>query len=505
MLGIVFWRDADMTQDVTVRPDGNITLPLIRDIKAAGLKPEELREVITKAAAKFIHDPNVTVVVRQINSRNVFITGQVDATGLRKAGVPGIPIHSISADSWGLDYVLLDANDKIIEPTFHYRDARTARGVKNLTTKIDWPALFAETGIQFMPINTVYQLAAESPDRLKRARKLLMIGDAFNFLLSGVAASEESLASTSAIYNPRTRNWSPEVIAALAIQPGLLTSIVPSGTRLGPLKPDLAVAGLTDVQIFASCSHDTGAAVAAVPAKDKSWAYISSGTWSLLGVERSEPILTDLSRDLNFTNEIGFAGSVRLLKNIVGLWIVQECRRECARQGRDYDYATLTQNAADAPPLGALINPADPRFIAPGDMPKRIADYCVESGQMPPDGIGETIRCALESLALQSRKTLRELERLTGERIEQLHIVGGGSQNRLLNQFAANATGIPTVAGPVEATALGNVIVQSIASGELPSLVAAREMVGKSFKLETFEPRDGDLWNSAAERFANLG
>ena len=332
-----------------------------------------------------------------------------------------------------------------------------------------------------------------------------MIGDAFNFLLSGVAATEESLASTSAIYNPRTRNWSPKIIAALGMQPGQFTSIVPSGTRLGPLRPDLGVAGLTDVQVFAGCSHDTGAAVAAVPARSKSWAYISSGTWSLMGVEKSAPVLTDLSRDLNFTNEIGFGGSVRLLKNIVGLWIVQECRREWARQGRDYDYATLTEKAAAAPPLGPLINPADPRFIAPGDMPKRIADYCVESGQMPPDGIGETVRCALESLALQYRKTLRELERLTGERIEQLHIVGGGSQNRLLNQFAANATGIPVITGPVEATALGNVVVQAIASGELPSLDAARAVIEKSFKLETFEPQDRDVWNSAAERYANLG
>jgi rhamnulokinase len=425
--------------------------------------------------------------------------------GLRKAGARGIRIHSISADSWGLDYVLLDADDKIIEPTFHYRDARTARGVENLKIKVGWPALFAETGIQFMPINTIYQLAAESPERLRRARKLLMIGDAFNFLLSGVAASEESLASTSAIYNPRTRNWSSKLIAALQMQPSLFTSIVPSGTRLGRLKPDLAVEGLTDVQVFASCSHDTGAAVAAVPAKNKSWAYISSGTWSLMGVERSEPVLTELSRDLNFTNEIGFGGSVRLLKNIIGLWIVQECRREWARQGRDYDYAALTERAAAAPPLGALINPADPRFIAPCDMPKRIADYCVESGQMPPDGIGETIRCALESLALQYRKTLHQLEQLTVERIEQVHIVGGGSQNRLLNQFAANATGIPVIAGPIEATALGNVVVQAIASGELPSLEAAREMIGESFKLETFEPEDRDLWNSATERFANLG
>jgi len=234
------------------------------------------------------------------------------------------------------------------------------------------------------------------------------------------------------------------------------------------------------------------------------WAYISSGTWSLMGVEVRQPVLTDLCRELNFTNEIGHGGTVRLLKNIVGLWTVQECRREWGRQGRDYDYATLTKMAGEAPASGPLINPADPRFVAPGDMPERIAKYCVETGQIPPDGVGETIRCALESLALQYRKTLRELERLTGTRIEQLHIVGGGSQNQLLNQFTANATGIPVVAGPTEATAIGNVLVQAIATGELDSLRTARELVRRSFEVITFEPCEQERWNRAAETFARL-
>jgi rhamnulokinase len=426
--------------------------------------------------------------------------------GLRKAGSLKIPIHSISTDSWGLDFVLLDAHDKVIELTFHYRDARTARGVENFKAMMDWPSLFAETGIQFMPINTVYQLAAEPVERLKRARKLLMIADAFNFFLSGAALTEESLASTSAIYNPRMRTWSPSVVAALGIGPGVFTRVVPAGTRLGQLRAGLATeSGCSDLEVIASCSHDTGAAVAAVPAARGSWAYISSGTWSLMGVERSEPVLTEACRELNFTNEIGYAGSVRLLKNIVGLWIVQECRRAWARQGVDYDYATLTRKAAAAPPLGPLINPADPRFMRPGDMPKRIADYCVESGQMPPDGVGETIRCALESLALQYRKTLRDLEQLTGERIGQVHVIGGGSQNRLLNQFTANATGVPVIAGPIEATALGNIAVQAITSRELHSLEEARALIGKSFQAETFAPAERELWNSAAERFAKLG
>jgi rhamnulokinase len=413
--------------------------------------------------------------------------------GLRKASALDVPIGSISTDAWGLDYVLLDERDTIIEPTFHYRDARTARGVETVKSRIDWPTLFAETGIQFMPINTVYQLAAEAPERLKRARKLLMVGDAFNWLLSGTAKTEESLASTSAVYNPRTRDWSAKVIEALGLSADIFTDIVPSGTKIGDRD---------GMQVIASCSHDTGAAVAAVPAGALPWAYISSGTWSLMGVEVAQPVLSDRCRELNFTNEIGYGGTVRLLKNIVGLWIVQECRRAWARQGRDYDYATLTKMAAEAPARGPLISPADPRFLTPGDMPERIRKYCVETGQMPPDGVGETVRCALESLALQYRKTLREVEQLTDTRVEHLHIVGGGSQNRLLNQFTANATGVPVIAGPAEATATGNVLVQAITMGELPSLRAARELVRMSFEMTIFEPREN--WDETAETFAKL-
>ena len=421
-------------------------------------------------------------------------------TGLRKAGALGIPITSISTDSWGLDYALFDERLKIIQPTFHYRDARTARGVQAVKSLIDWPTLFEETGIQFMPFNTVYQLAAETPDRLKRARLLLMIGDAFNCLLSGIATSEESLASTSAIYNPRTRNWSAKVMDALAIPPGIFTPISLSGTKLGPLRD---MPELKNVEVIASCSHDTGAAVAAVPARGSDWAYISSGTWSLMGIETDKPVLTDLCRELNFTNEIGFGRTVRLLKNIVGLWIVQECRREWAAAGGDYDYGALARLAGEAAD-GALINPGDPRFLTPGNMAEKIATYCRETGQKAPESPGAVVRCGLRSLALQYRKVLGELERLIRTSIRVIHIVGGGSKNRLLNQFTANATGLPVVAGPVEATALGNVLVQAIAAGELGSLAEARQTVGTSFELETFEPAEQDLWDAAAEIFARL-
>jgi rhamnulokinase len=421
--------------------------------------------------------------------------------GLRKAAALKITFASISTDSWGLDYVLFDGDEKIISPTFHYRDARTARGVEHVREVVPWPEVFAETGLQFMPINTIYQLASERPERLRAAKQLLPIADAFNFLLCGVARAEESLASTTQLYNPRTRDWSARLLNALRLPREIFPSIVPSGSVLGPLKAELArELGLSSMPVIAACSHDTGAAVAAVPAQGEDWAYLSSGTWSLLGAELSSPLLTDQCREFNFTNEIGYGGSVRLLKNIVGLWIVQECRREWARGGTDFDYATLMKLAADAPSFVSLINPDDPRFVAPGDMPEKIAAFCRETGQPEPVTPGATVRCVLESLALLYARVLKKLETLTGKRFTRLHIVGGGSRNELLNQFTANALGVPVLAGPVEATALGNVLVQAIALGSLSSLAAARELVANSFPLTRYEPCAVELWAAQARR-----
>jgi rhamnulokinase len=422
--------------------------------------------------------------------------------GLRKAAALNVPFASISTDSWGLDYVLFDHNEKMISPTFHYRDSRTARGVERVRELVPWPEVFAETGLQFMPINTIYQLAAETPERLSTTKRLVPLADAFNFLLCGVARAEESLASTTQLYNPRTRDWSGRLLNALRLPCEMFPPIVPSGSVLGSLKAELArELGLSPMPVIASCSHDTGAAVAAVPAQGEDWAYLSSGTWSLLGAELSSPLLTDQCREFNFTNEIGYGGSVRLLKNIVGLWIVQECRREWARAGTNYDYAALMKLAADAPPFAARIDPADARFIAPGDMPGKIAAFCRETGQPEPVTPGATVRCVLESLALLYARVLKKLETLTGKRFTRLHIVGGGSRNELLNQFTANALGLPVLAGPVEATALGNVLVQAIALGRLSSLSAARELVAESFPLTRYEPCDGELWAAQANRF----
>ena len=426
-------------------------------------------------------------------------------TGLKKAAARKLPISSISTDSWGVDYILYDAQDRIIEPTFCYRDRRTEKGVKNAKARVSWEQIYAETGIQFMALNTIYQLAAESPARLKRARKLLLIGDAFNYYCSGVARHEESLASTSQLYNPRTGRWSRKLLSALGLPEALFTPVVSAGTKLGPLRPELAAAtGLPGIEVIASCSHDTGAAVAAVPGQGNHWAYLSSGTWSLIGVELPKPVITAKSRALSFTNEVGFGGTIRFLKNIVGMWIVEECRREWAAQGRKYSYQELDQWTAEAAPFVSLINPNDPRFVSPDDMPAKIAAFCKETGQPVPATPGAMLRCVYESLALLYGVMRTRLEELTGRRIKQLHIVGGGSKNTLLNQFTADALQIPVMAGPKEATAIGNMVVQAIALGHLKSLAQAREVVRKSGEMAVFKPKDAKTWRQAQARFACL-
>ncbi len=427
------------------------------------------------------------------------------SVGLGKAGRLGLPVASISTDSWGVDYLLFRRDGTLLEPTFHYRDPRTARGVESAHKRVCWPEIFAETGIQFMPLNTAYQLAAETPQRLNEAAGILLIGDGFNRFLSGRSAAEVTLASTSMLYNPRTHQWSADLIRRLGIPPGIFPPIVAAATRLGPLRPDLArQAGLEGVEVVASCSHDTGAAVAAVPAQGAGWAYLSSGTWSLMGVERQEPVITDLSRELNFTNEIGLNNTVRLLKNISGLWLVQECRRAWTEEGQGHDYPALVELAAQAPPFASLIQPGDSCFLAPDGMPERLRAFCREHGERVPESQGALVRCIFESLALLYRRTREQLERITGESIRCVHIVGGGSQNALLNQFAANALQVPVYAGPVEATAAGNILVQAHAMGVLGSSAAIRSVVRESFEVRRFDPQDGAAWAAAYERFSRF-
>jgi rhamnulokinase len=420
-----------------------------------------------------------------------------------------VPVASLSVDSWGVDYVLINAVHPMLSPPFHYRDARTERTYDKVREQVGPELIFAETGIQFMAINTIYHLASDvenSRALLEVADCFLTIGDYFNYLFSGVPRVDESLASTTQLYNPRTRAWSGTLIERCGFPRKIFPQIVAPGTVLGPLLPEVAAeTGLTEAQVVATCSHDTGAAVAAVPAGEgDDWAYLSSGTWSLLGVELPQPLISEKVRERNFTNEAGYGGTTRFLKNIVGLWILQESRREWARQGRELDYAALTREAQDAEPFRSLIDPRAARFLKPGDMPQKIVAYCRETGQPAPETPGQFVRCILESLALLYRVTIEELEQLTGRTVWRLHIVGGGSQSALLNQFAASATQRQVIAGPAEATAAGNVLLQAIALGHVGSLAALRQIVRDSFALQTFEPLEAESWQAAYQRFLGL-
>src|ERR1051325_8938279 len=358
-------------------------------------------------------------------------TGVVE--GLRM--IENEPIDSISVDSWGVDYVLLDSAGQILEPTFHYRDPRTKVAAQSFLRKVPWKRVFDETGIQFMPINTLFQLASESPARLKNAHQLLGIADAFNRWLGGEPCIEESLAGTVLLFNPVTRDWSGVLVKELGLPDGLLPKVVPAGTIVGNINPQLKTDMLANAKIIATCSHDTGAAVAAVPAQGTKWAYLSSGTWSLMGVERDKPVINDVARELNFTNEIGYGGAIPFFKNISGLWLLQECRRAWG----PYDYAELTALATNEVSFRSIINPADPRFLAPANMLDEIAAFCGETEQAIPETPAQYTRCIFESLALLYRRTLKEIEQLTGDKIEVLHVVGGGSKNKLMNQFTADA------------------------------------------------------------------
>ncbi len=452
--------------------------------------------------------PNRPVSIRESLRWNVLQLYEELKDGLRKVAARGDALAGISTDSWGVDYVLLHGQEPLLSIPFHYRDGRTEGAMERAFQIVSPDEIFAETGIQFMPINTLYQLCEDArarPALLGTADMFLNVGDYFNFLFSGIGRAEESLASTTQLYNPRTRTWSPRLIERFALPVDIFPEIVVSGTRLAPLLPEVAAeTGLAGVQVIAGCSHDTAAAVAAVPAEGEGWAYLSSGTWSLLGIETEHPIINSMSRRFNFTNEVGFGGSIRFLKNIVGLWIVQECRRAWAREGREYGYEELAALAEAAEPLRSFVDPKDARFAKPGTMHQKIVAFCRNTHQHVPDTPGAVVRCALESLALCYRQTLEQLEEATGKRIARLHIVGGGSKNSLLNQFTADATGIPVLAGPSECTGIGNVLVQAIALGQLPSLTAARRIVRRSLPPLTCEPADAARWEEAYSRFCRV-
>lgn len=431
--------------------------------------------------------------------------------GLREtAKVLEGPLSGIGVDTWGVDYGLLGADGTVLGNPVCYRDPRTDKMMDHAFGIVPKRELYEQTGLQFMPFNTLFQLLAQvtqSSSTLAGAQTMLFMPDLFNYLLTGVARAEFSIASTSQMIDPRTGQWEMRLLKKIGIPTHILPPIIPSGTVLGRVLDSLVKecglgAGFDGANVIATTGHDTASAVAAVPAEGGSWAYLSSGTWSLMGVELSQPLINDKSFAYNYTNEGGIGGTTRFLKNIMGLWLVQECRREFERQGRTYDYATLTKMAAESKPFVSLVSATDNRFLTPGEMPKKIAEFCKSTGQPVPADDGAFIRCCLDSLALEYRKTIDGLEDILSKKLDVLHIVGGGTQNELLNQLTADATRKTVITGPVEATAIGNVIVQAMAVGAIKSLDEARRIVKASSEMKTYTP-NADV-EAAYTRYAAL-
>jgi rhamnulokinase len=424
----------------------------------------------------------------------------------------GGQLTSLGLDTWGVDFALLDRAGHLIGNPHHYRDSRNDGMLEKAFAIVPREEIFEQTGIQFMQINGLYQLlsmALHKSPKLEVAATLLMMPDLFNYWLTGRRVCEYTDATTSQCFDPRRGNWAYPLLEKFNLPTHIFPAIVQPGTELGYLLPDVAdeVGVSHKISVIAPGCHDTASAVAAVPmaeGAELNSAYISSGTWSLVGVETTEPVINAQSLAYNFTNEGGVANTIRLLKNVTGMWPVQECRRTWAQAGEEISYADLTRLAEQAAPFAALINADDPLFLAPGDMPARIRDYCTRTGQTPPDGKGALVRCVLESLALKYRWVIDRAEELIGRPITTVHIVGGGSQNRLLNQFAANATGRPVVTGPVEATAIGNILMQMLAVGQIGSLAEGRALVRKSFPVETYQPQETAAWSDAYQRFLGL-
>lgn len=429
--------------------------------------------------------------------------------GLAKANQAfGDTLTSVGVDAWGVDYGLLAPDDTLLGNPHTYRDDRTEGMVERAFQIVPREELYRRTGIQIARINTLYQLLAmaeASSPALQSARQLLTIPDLFNFWLTGRKVNEFTIATTTQCYDPRRGDWAYDLLERMGIPRHIFGQIVPPGTVLGALRPSVATeTGCEGLAVVAPATHDTASAVAAVPFGRDGGIFLSSGTWSLMGIEVERPVINEQCLAYNLTNEGGVDGTFRLLKNIMGLWLVQECRRQWARTGDACDYDELTQRAAQAPAFGPLIVPNDPRFLAPGDVPERIRGYCEETGQQVPETPGQVIRCALESLALEYRRVAEQLDGLAGRPLEVIHVIGGGARNRLLNQFTADATGRSVVAGPVEATTIGNVLVQALAMGQIGSLAEGRSLVGRSFELARFEPQDTAGWTAAYERYAEL-
>ncbi|MEV3988010.1 rhamnulokinase family protein [Streptomyces sp. NPDC049837] len=426
--------------------------------------------------------------------------------GLREVARAAGPPASVGVDSWAVDYGLLDADGALLGHPYHYRDARTDGVPERVWEKVGPAELYGITGLQHLPFNTVYQLAsAAGTAQLAAARTLLLMPDLFVHWLTGSVGAEETNASTTGLFDARTGTWSRELLDRLGIDPGLLPPLRSPGAPAGTLLPHVAAyTGLPPATpVVTVASHDTASAVAAVPTTEPGFGYVSCGTWSLAGVELDAPVLGEASRVAGFTNERGLDGTIRYLRNIMGLWLLEECRRAWAAQGLRTGLAGLLADAARARPFASLVAADAPEFLAPGDMPARIRDFCVRTGQPAPDSPGACVRCVLESLALAHRQALRRAAGLSGRDLTRVHLVGGGSRSALLCQLTADATGLPVTAGPAEATALGNILVQARAAGLAgPDLAGLRRLVASTQPLRHYVPRheDATAWDAAAAR-----
>lgn len=424
---------------------------------------------------------------------------------IRKAlnSLEEIKLAGIGVDAWGVDYALLGEHGQLLENPYHYRDRRTDGVMEEVFRRAPREEIYRATGIQFMPINTLYQLYAanrDTPSVMAAARHLITVPDLFNYWLSGRAVCEFTNATTTQMLDPVRRVWARELMQHVGLRADLPSPIIEPGTVIGPLLSGIVNATLAGTPVIAPACHDTGSAVAAITARDGT-AFLSSGTWSLIGTELDAPVLTPKALKLNFTNEGGVSGTTRLLKNVMGLWMLQGCRDCWTAQGKNADYGELVELATREPAFAHLVDPDDELFLRPRNMLEAINQFCSRTRQPAPLNAGAYVQCVLESLAMKYRLTIRNLEEVCGHRIEQIRVIGGGSKNRLLNQFTADAAGRRVLSGPAEATALGNIAMQILANGEASSLEEVRAVVDRSFPTEVFEPIDTDRWERHLQRF----
>ena len=420
-------------------------------------------------------------------------------TALTKAANLG-GFDAVGIDTWGVDFGLLDKRGDLIGNPVNYRDRRTVPMPEEVFKTVPQGEIYARTGIQFMHFNTLYQLyylATREPEKLQNTEMLLQIPDLFAYFLTGVKKGERTNASTTNMLNPVTREWDVELLEKLGIPSRILPSLIDAGTVYGSLRPELCKElGLPEVPVIAVGTHDTASAVAAAPAEEADFVYISCGTWSLFGTESAVPVLTPESEAFNFTNEGGYAGTTRLLKNIMGLWLIQESRRQWKREGEEVSFNQLEQEALASKPFQCFVDVDAPEFEGPGDLPGNVKEYCRRTGQHVPETRGEVMRCIYESLAMKYKYTFENLQKITGKHYHTIHILGGGIKDGLLCRMTADACGVPVKAGPAEATVTGNALVQLIALGEIKDLSEARKVVRDSTPLKVYAPSSPEEWDA---------